>query len=41
MRRKPELMSPAGDRTCMLAAIENGADCVYFGLDGILLTKQP
>jgi putative protease len=31
-RLKPELLSPAGDRTCLLAAIENGADAVYFGL---------
>jgi putative protease len=30
--RKPELLSPAGDRSCMVAAIENGADAVYFGL---------
>ena len=29
---KPELLAPAGDRTCLLAAIENGADAVYFGL---------
>jgi putative protease len=31
---KPELLSPAGDRTCLVAAIENGADAVYFGLRG-------
>ena len=29
---QPELLSPAGDRTCLIAAIENGADAVYFGL---------
>ncbi len=29
---KPELLAPAGDRTCLVAAIENGADAVYFGL---------
>jgi putative protease len=29
----PELLSPAGDRDCLRAAIENGADAVYFGLD--------
>jgi putative protease len=29
---KPELLAPAGDRTCLAAAIENGADAVYFGL---------
>jgi putative protease len=31
-RTKPELLAPAGDRTCLLAAVENGADAVYFGL---------
>jgi putative protease len=33
-REKPELLAPAGDRTCLIAAIENGADAVYFGLKG-------
>jgi putative protease len=27
-----ELLAPAGDRDCLRAAIENGADAVYFGL---------
>jgi putative protease len=31
-RVKPELLAPAGDRTCLVAAVENGADAVYFGL---------
>ncbi len=31
--RTVELLSPAGDETCARAAIENGADAVYFGLD--------
>ena len=31
--RKPELLAPAGDRTCLIAAVENGADAVYFGLE--------
>ncbi len=31
-RIKPELLAPAGDRTCLIAAVENGADAVYFGL---------
>lgn len=31
-RTKPELLAPAGDRDCLRAAIENGADAVYFGL---------
>jgi U32 family peptidase len=29
---RPELLAPAGDRTCLVAAVENGADAVYFGL---------
>ncbi|HHT9146206.1 MAG TPA: peptidase U32 family protein, partial [Candidatus Wunengus sp. YC61] len=29
---KPELLSPAGDMECFFAAVENGADAVYFGL---------
>ena len=29
----PELLAPAGDRECLAAAVENGADAVYFGLD--------
>ena len=32
-RLAPELLSPAGDWVCVRAAIENGADAVYFGLD--------
>jgi putative protease len=27
-----ELLAPAGDRDCVAAAVENGADAVYFGL---------
>jgi putative protease len=30
---KPELLAPAGDWDCVRAAVENGADAVYFGLD--------
>ncbi len=33
-RNRPELLAPAGDRMCLIAAIENGADAVYFGLQG-------
>src|SRR6058998_1926609 len=29
----PELLAPAGDWTCAKAAIENGADAIYFGLE--------
>ncbi len=31
---KPELLAPAGDAECMAAAVEFGADAVYFGLQG-------
>ena len=31
--KRPELLAPAGDFDCVRAAIENGADAVYFGLD--------
>src|SRR5947208_10235162 len=31
--QRPELLAPAGDWDCVRAAIENGADAVYFGLD--------
>ncbi|MGC8639006.1 MAG: peptidase U32 family protein, partial [Isosphaeraceae bacterium] len=30
---KPELLAPAGDIDCLWAAVENGADAVYFGLE--------
>src|SRR5512142_535883 len=29
----PELLAPAGDWDCAKAAIENGADAIYFGLE--------
>jgi U32 family peptidase len=29
----PELLAPAGDWDCARAAVENGADAIYFGLD--------
>jgi len=31
--RIPELLSPAGDWECARAAVENGADAIYFGLE--------
>ena len=31
--RAAELLAPAGDFDCVRAAVENGADAVYFGLD--------
>ncbi|MBK1878308.1 U32 family peptidase [Pelagicoccus mobilis] len=30
---KPELLSPAGNWDCARAAVENGADAIYFGLE--------
>ena len=33
MASAPELLAPAGDWDCVRAAIENGADAVYFGLE--------
>jgi putative protease len=33
MPSAPELLAPAGDWDCVRAAIENGADAIYFGLD--------
>ena len=32
-RALPELLAPAGDWDCAKAAVENGADAIYFGLD--------
>jgi putative protease len=33
MIRRPELLSPAGNWECLRAAVANGADAIYFGLD--------
>jgi len=30
---RPEILAPAGDWECVQAAIENGADAIYFGLE--------
>ncbi|NJL48104.1 MAG: U32 family peptidase, partial [Leptolyngbyaceae cyanobacterium SM2_5_2] len=30
---RPALLAPAGNWDCARAAVENGADAVYFGLD--------
>ncbi|MBA3849799.1 MAG: peptidase U32 [Opitutus sp.] len=30
---RPEILSPAGDWECAKAAVENGADAIYFGLE--------
>ncbi|ANV84099.1 peptidase U32 [Picosynechococcus sp. PCC 7003] len=31
--KTPELLAPAGNWDCAIAAVENGADAIYFGLD--------
>src|SRR5213595_2199231 len=31
--RRPELLAPAGGWECARAAVENGADAIYFGLE--------
>jgi putative protease len=33
IRKLPELLAPAGDWDCARAAVENGADGIYFGLE--------
>ena len=33
MNRKPEVLAPAGNWDCARAAVANGADAIYFGLD--------
>jgi putative protease len=33
IRPMPELLAPAGDWDCAKAAVENGADAIYFGLE--------
>lgn len=38
--KKPELMAPAGSRTMLSAAIDNGADAVYFGIDKLNMRQK-
>jgi U32 family peptidase len=33
MNRRPELLSPAGNWECLRAAVANGANAIYFGLE--------
>ena len=33
MIKKPEILAPAGDMTCLQAALDAGADAVYLGID--------
>ena len=35
MKQKPEIMAPAGNWTCLTAALKAGADSIYFGLQGL------
>lgn len=37
--RTPELIAPAGDRTALQAALQAGADAVYFGAEGYNMRK--
>ncbi len=34
MVTRPEVLAPAGDEACLIAAIKSGADAVYFGIRG-------
>jgi putative protease len=38
--KKPELMAPAGDWTMLTAALNNGADAVYFGVDKLNMRSK-
>jgi len=39
-RNKPELLCPAGNWASLIAAAENGADSVYFGIKGINMRQM-
>ena len=34
--KKLELLSPVGDFECLKAAVQNGADSVYFGASNLM-----
>ena len=38
--RLPELLAPAGDMTCLQAALDAGADAVYLGLETFNMRRQ-
>jgi U32 family peptidase len=38
--KKPELMAPAGDWTMLTAAVNNGANAVYFGVDKLNMRSK-
>ncbi len=39
-RHHPELLAPAGDMTCLQAALDAGADAVYLGLESFNLRRM-
>jgi len=39
MRKIPELLAPAGDMTCLQAALDAGADAVYLGLETLNMRR--
>jgi putative protease len=39
MKRLPEILAPAGDMTCLQAALDAGADAVYLGLDTLNMRR--
>ncbi len=40
MFRSPEILAPAGDMTCLQAALDAGADAVYLGLDTLNMRQM-
>lgn len=40
MKRPPEILAPAGDMTCLQAALDAGADAVYLGLDTLNMRQM-
>jgi putative protease len=40
MRHAPEILAPAGDMTCLQAALDAGADAVYLGLDALNMRQM-
>ena len=39
-KNKPELLCPAGNWASLIAAVENGADSVYFGVKGVNMRQM-
>ncbi|MBN1869699.1 MAG: U32 family peptidase [Candidatus Omnitrophica bacterium] len=40
IKNKPELVCPAGDWASLIAAVENGADSIYFGVKGVNMRQM-